>query len=260
MIKEKRPDCNILGIEPARFDDLHVPTINAFFEKRLFSSQYDVIIMQHVLEHIKYPRTFIKEIHELLTSDGIFYLEVPSTENFLNNQLDDFVLEHTSYFTKTSLLKLLSDFELKDDSIDYFMRTVWSKRNGYHHPIVKAQTYDLQHGLENLKHNKQQMLDRIIHESNNNKKIVFYGNGYYYLLLMKELKNRVDLSRCYYCDDYFKDEKEPVFNLPRITSLDENCVVVICSNNLSTQKHIAQSITSIPGMVVICPWNSIIEQ
>ncbi len=99
MIKTERPFVNILGIDPVRYDCIsEVPTIRKYYEKNMFSNKFDMIILQHVLEHIKYPRKFIENISHVLSEDGVIYIEVPSLRNILHYSVDDFTGDHVSYF------------------------------------------------------------------------------------------------------------------------------------------------------------------
>lgn len=71
--------------------------------------KFDVIILRHVIEHIKNPVHMFASVAEALSDNGILYLETPSLEWILKNHvIFDFTYEHCSYFTIETLKHLLN--------------------------------------------------------------------------------------------------------------------------------------------------------
>ncbi|MGE3974921.1 MAG: methyltransferase domain-containing protein [Bdellovibrionales bacterium] len=60
------------------------------------SKKYDVIILNHVLEHFLDPITELKKIMTHLKPDGVFYIAVPNLLRFSRSQIQN---AHTYYFT-----------------------------------------------------------------------------------------------------------------------------------------------------------------
>ncbi len=53
-------------------------------EARFFQESFDLVHMNHVLEHLYDPLKALKEIHRILKTGGLFYCEVPRQSNLLN--------------------------------------------------------------------------------------------------------------------------------------------------------------------------------
>lgn len=254
IIKEELRDVNVLGVEPTKFSSLRVPTINAFFKKELFSGTFDVIIMQHVLEHIKDLGRIIADVLALLNDDGILYVEIPYIVKNLQNGIDDFSLEHVNYFTFQALAAVLKGCRLVDYETDFFLRTIWRKgtdngKESYGEP------YDLTQGIQELEIQKGKIIDQIVDLAQAGKKMVFYGMSYYFRAIFRELEDKIEKANCFYYDDNFHGKYEVFFHLPRLSEFGKDCVVLICSNNFEVQKRIEEKIPNRKGMIVIRPWN-----
>jgi len=68
----------------------------------------DIITMFHVLEHMAHPKQVVSKIYDALKKDGILFIEVP---NILQNDASPsniFFKAHLLYFSKYSLVELLS--------------------------------------------------------------------------------------------------------------------------------------------------------
>ena len=108
----------VLGIEPsvtssaiARKQDL--PVLNTTFElANLKANSFDVIIFNHVLEHMVNPTQTIKKARKLLKKDGIIFIDVPNFASLaarIQKAGWKYLLpkEHRWHFTPTSLFLLL---------------------------------------------------------------------------------------------------------------------------------------------------------
>ena len=67
---------------------------------------FDLIILSHVLEHLVSPQEMIADILELLSENGLLYIEVP---NLLRPfvPMGYFSFEHLNYFTPVSLASIM---------------------------------------------------------------------------------------------------------------------------------------------------------
>lgn len=116
MLKESGWD--VIGVEPSatssslsRKKDL--PVLNTTFElANLPNNSFDVIIFNHVLEHIDSPLDALKKARRLLRHDGIIFVDVPNFASLtarIRKSGWRYLLpkEHKWHFTPTSLFLLL---------------------------------------------------------------------------------------------------------------------------------------------------------
>jgi len=107
------------GIEPSeigiRNERRGHRVINEYFEKaRLPEKYFDLIIMNHTLEHVMDAEIVLAKIYRILKKDGILFIDVPNAGGLGSKLLKDkwpFKLpdEHTYQFTKESLSKMIED-------------------------------------------------------------------------------------------------------------------------------------------------------
>ena len=81
-------------------------------------THYDVVVMNHVLEHLLTPLDYLKRIHELLTPDGLLAIEIP--QQFINpidiayrtlgirRHFSTYSLHHPYFYTPSSIRRLLA--------------------------------------------------------------------------------------------------------------------------------------------------------
>jgi len=100
---------NIIGIEPSNLDFVGVPTVRAFFSRNIFSNKFDLVIVRHVLEHIKHPVNFLNDIKAILVEEGKLFIEVPNTRNDLMEKIEVFTPDHICYFTAQSMNRLVEE-------------------------------------------------------------------------------------------------------------------------------------------------------
>ena len=88
--------------------------------KRFSFSNYDLITLNKVLEHVVDPINLLKEVSLFIKETGYIYIEVPDTENASRNgdplQREEFYIEHHHGFTLTSLSQALDISGLKIES------------------------------------------------------------------------------------------------------------------------------------------------
>ena len=106
---------DIAGIEPTpeyaslASRRLGVNIETGMFNERSFSGQlFDLITINHVLEHISNPLEFLKNAFALLKPDGAIYLKTPDQSDFgfLPTNHDRFSLQHIWYFRLIDLEKI----------------------------------------------------------------------------------------------------------------------------------------------------------
>tara|TARA_B100000287_G_C20650084_1_gene786555 strand:+ start:961 stop:1842 length:882 start_codon:yes stop_codon:yes gene_type:complete len=75
--------------------------------------KYDFIYCRHTLEHFQNPKEAVENTHNLLSFNGTAFFEVPSFLWTEVNNVPTYDLEHLSYFTKPTLIKIFSDAGFK---------------------------------------------------------------------------------------------------------------------------------------------------
>jgi 2-polyprenyl-3-methyl-5-hydroxy-6-metoxy-1,4-benzoquinol methylase len=130
-------DCGFrsVGVDPSSAADIAngkgLMTYRDFFgvpaAQRVVSKQgrADVVIARNVVGHVKDPVDLVLGIDEVLSDEGVVYIESPYA-GLLRDQLqyDTIFHEHCSYFTITTLATLLGRIGLKIASLG------WSPMNG----------------------------------------------------------------------------------------------------------------------------------
>jgi len=79
------------GIEPGRkfgsygVNRLNLDIFNGTLDEyiKIDHPKYNIVTLFTVLEHVNSPVDFLKKINNLLTDDGVLFLEVPDFRNFL---------------------------------------------------------------------------------------------------------------------------------------------------------------------------------
>jgi len=110
----------VFGIErsDSGFDCLPDVSSKSLQELIVSGSQFDIIVLWHVLEHLDEPETTITEIHRLLKDDGKLYIEVPNFGSiqerlFKSHWFHLDIPRHLTHFTSTSLEQLMARNGLK---------------------------------------------------------------------------------------------------------------------------------------------------
>ena len=80
----------------------------------ILGNNYDLITVNHVLEHVDDPIGFLKMLSNFLNHDGLLYIEMPSTKDidFLSKDHDRFMCQHEVIFNKCSVNLLASKANL----------------------------------------------------------------------------------------------------------------------------------------------------
>jgi len=110
------------GIEPSKSYELvdkKIKVIHTKFEDaNLKSNFFDVVILNHTLEHVIDPYIVVNKIYKILKKGGIVFIDVPNFGSLSSRILKSkwpFLLtnEHSYHFTKKSLTKILTDADFK---------------------------------------------------------------------------------------------------------------------------------------------------
>jgi 2-polyprenyl-3-methyl-5-hydroxy-6-metoxy-1,4-benzoquinol methylase len=91
----------------------------------LADGQFDLCVISDVLEHVRSPLEFLRQIHRVLKPGGILFVATPSTDSwsarFLRQKWMEFKTEHLTYFDRQTLQTLL----LKSGFHDIILQPGW---------------------------------------------------------------------------------------------------------------------------------------
>ena len=253
LLKERLPEANVLGLDPSDQPESRVPTLRALFSPRLFSTRFDVIILQHVLEHIKHPARLMTDVAGLLADNGLLYVEVPDLTRSLALRVEDFCLEHVNYFRRETLERALGGLTLVEADDSVFLRTVWRREGRPSSDFTQAPNVaaDFQSYAESIERARRAILEW----RNAGRRIIVFGVGYYFRMVYRRLfPEGGALEGLSFMDDAVSSSREPAFGLPRLDSPAEGDVVILCSNNASVQTRMAEKLSDPPGLILVRPW------
>lgn len=91
-------------------------------EKDITSKTYDIILLNHVIEHVKDPTKLVLELYKLLNKNGILYIRTPNNSSICSNCFKEFwrgweTPRHLNIFSFNSMKNLLKNYR------DYDIRT-----------------------------------------------------------------------------------------------------------------------------------------
>ena len=185
----EKTGANVMGIEPVTLQIPKFPTVRGYFTRNSFCSKFDLIILKHTLEHIKNPKEFMVEVWESLSENGLVYTEVPSLDVVMSHFLEDFSLEHVSYFSQDSLLRLLKGYEVVSIDNSHFLRILAkrkaSKKILYKKPDIAKTRIFFAEFSRRLRALEQKI---ILHSQRNI--VIFYGVGLYFQALLARLMKK----------------------------------------------------------------------
>ncbi len=93
-----------------------VKNVNKISVMALRPNQYDVIFLNHVIEHVEDPIEFLSLILKSLKHDGVCYIETPCRDDLLKED----VFPHTLFFTPESYKKLAEKLSVKISDVRTF--------------------------------------------------------------------------------------------------------------------------------------------
>jgi 2-polyprenyl-3-methyl-5-hydroxy-6-metoxy-1,4-benzoquinol methylase len=105
-LRVRHPQARVVGIEPgkgfAKFAASYVgcpvlPDLQSLDPGAVF----DLIIVNHVLEHASNPVLFLKELRNRISDDGTIYVDVPDVSQY--SSIADLHLAHLYHFSKSTL-------------------------------------------------------------------------------------------------------------------------------------------------------------
>ncbi len=118
------------GVEPSENAEIAIDkghkVFQTVFEKVNFPTKFNLIVMNHTLEHLENPLAVVKKAYSLLEKDGILLVDVPNFDSLSSNMMGKYwthllPLEHNFQFTRKSLEKIFEKAGLK--IVDYKSRS-----------------------------------------------------------------------------------------------------------------------------------------
>ncbi|OUR64368.1 hypothetical protein A9Q79_08035 [Methylophaga sp. 42_25_T18] len=120
-------------------------TVNTKTSLDSCNDKYDLIFLNHVLEHVEDPVVFLNEVKSVLNKGGLLYIEVPHNDHL--HKLD--VFPHTLFFNINSLAKIATQLGLEIVSTQSFGSNNQGVLNRCISQLNKAAVY---FKLEKLQH------------------------------------------------------------------------------------------------------------
>lgn len=104
------------------------------FKKEFFDS----IVAGELIEHLKKPELFVKEVKRVLKKNGVFVLTTPNRKSFVNRVTKSYFTPiHFSLFTKHELEKLLKENGFEIEKFECFPYTKESSKGAKHKHLYK---------------------------------------------------------------------------------------------------------------------------
>jgi len=222
--------------------------IDNFKNERLF----ELIILSHVLEHLIYPSETLSQLKEILSADGVIYIEVPNLLEH-NNLTGYFTFEHVNYFTPISLENIVKNngFEIqkiqliKNDESELSYSSVGAliKKAQSENTKINVDTSSFA-ALENYKTHIGSRIKKInlaldkIDKSIEKGRLALWGGGIHTSQLLSETNLREMDIFCIYDNDPKKNGEcilsIPILNFPDdITRVLKNVDAILISSQAS---------------------------
>jgi len=116
--KNYYPAWEVLGIEPTEgFADVAkekgINIIYGYLEKDTFNRKFDLVTLNHVLEHIEDFKSVLLMVKKYLEEDSLLYIEVPSAREIglVPKSHDQFMSPHLVIFSREILESILRDLD-----------------------------------------------------------------------------------------------------------------------------------------------------
>jgi len=140
-------DWDISGIEPTiAYAELAARRLNANvlpgnYKSGMFDERFDLISINHVLEHVIDPISFLTDVKKDLKPEGLVYIEVPDISDLahLNPNHDRFMMQHLWVFSAKSFTNIchIAGYKVKTLTVK---NTIRQKKNLI--AILKPSTKD----------------------------------------------------------------------------------------------------------------------
>lgn len=241
LLKEKGYQ-NVLGIDPSpvcaetarRLYGISVLTKS--LSKITIKKSFDFIIFNHALEHVRDIKPILTKISDILSDNGLVYIEVPDVTEFgrwIDAPFQQFSIEHINFFSSISLTNLmqsngfvqvLCQQNIRKQSHSTTMPVICSifkKENIRSMSTVKDLVTEqslMEYILksQNMEHGVNEIIEEIV---NSGKSIIIWGVGTHTLRLLKT-SNLAKANIKYFVDSNPRYQAKKLNNLPIIAPTD----------------------------------------
>ncbi len=120
-----------VGLEPSQSlcsaaQEMQLPVINECFPSAQVTSQFDVITLVDIIEHVDNPKALLLQVQQQLKEGGVCLLVTPDVKSVVARVLGwrwwHFRVAHVGYFSRVNMQRLLEDCGL---SVRVFRRPGW---------------------------------------------------------------------------------------------------------------------------------------
>jgi SAM-dependent methyltransferase len=101
------PAINLSHLSQNKGHEVIVDYFNTESVKLLSENKFDVIIAQNVFAHNTYPLEFLKICKGLLNKNGHIFIQTSQSDMVVNNEFDTIYHEHISFFSVSSMKKIV---------------------------------------------------------------------------------------------------------------------------------------------------------
>ena len=124
-------DLDVYGVEPGELDEKYVKILKIkksdLIQARYPSNFFDIITMNHVMEHLGNPMETIKEVYRILKKKGTFIIGIPNTRSLANklfnkNWLAYDIPRHLFNYSDKLMITFLKKNKFKIKEIRYNSR------------------------------------------------------------------------------------------------------------------------------------------
>ncbi|NVN95423.1 MAG: methyltransferase domain-containing protein [Bacteroidetes bacterium] len=175
--------------------------LGGIFNISTLNKKYDFIIFSHVFEHLVDIQSAVKNISELLSQDGLVYIETPDASlyyEFYVAPFHYFDIEHINHFCSVSLINIFSKFDYNckkseqkkiqvSETVEYpAVYCCFTKSD-----INSFSTYKINDNLKKnilkyiLRSNNELIFPELIDYVNNKTPVIVFGAGSFTLSLIE---------------------------------------------------------------------------
>lgn len=152
----KQRGWDVLGIEPLELPALYseerfgIPVIREYFEEAdIADGSVDVVVANHVIEHVPDPVAFVTKAYELLSPGGVLVMETPTYDSLMFKLLRSRERSvrcdgHIFFFTEASFRKLVEDRGFEVRKYEKVGRTLTLDRLAYNVGVITGQKQPLE--------------------------------------------------------------------------------------------------------------------
>jgi SAM-dependent methyltransferase len=122
----------LLGVEVNKIFADHAKKIGAatvFPELRLVENACDLIVLNHVFEHLLTPGIFLKSLNRVLKDDGSIFIDVPDVDEY--KSIDDLHVAHIFHYSLRTLSSMLQ-------KSGFFVVSCEKHRPPFHPPSIRV--------------------------------------------------------------------------------------------------------------------------